>query len=253
MAFVCSIQDFLFGLLTVLCIVLCLDWYHHHILQLQCHLWYQVHMGVLCSLFLYHLQVPDWHENFLGNWSLIELWSVDVSNMYIWVLEILCVLCALQGTGQWHTQGKWIYSLSSKPFISAEKSLHGKGPKFAISPSFTPIIYYITATKHIYNLLEENNLFGRTDCYWKLCQSQGCPHKIHSWTETCILQHHPRRKESPTQPHERLHLNHSYYRQRSCLGHYRQSCILKNTWPYLVMRKCTVNAETRPSPFIPKC
>ena len=58
----------------------------------------------------------------------------------------------------------WVYKLSSKPLTSVDKSLLQKGPTFSISLSSTPIIDYITATKHICNLIGENNLFGKHDC-----------------------------------------------------------------------------------------
>ena len=58
---------------------------------------------------------------------------------------------------------KWVYILSSKSLASAEKSFLQKGSKFAIIPSSTPIIDYITATKHICDSIGENNLFGKTD------------------------------------------------------------------------------------------
>ena len=60
--------------------------------------------------------------------------------------------------------GLQLYNLFSKPLTSAEKSLLQKGPIFTMTPSFTPIIEYITATKCICDSLEENNLFRKTDC-----------------------------------------------------------------------------------------
>ena len=59
---------------------------------------------------------------------------------------------------------KWVYNLSSKPVTTVEKSLLQKGPTFGVFPSSTPILHYITATKHISDSLGVNNLFGKTAC-----------------------------------------------------------------------------------------
>ena len=53
---------------------------------------------------------------------------------------------------------------------------------FAICPLFTPIIDYITATKHITDLNGENNLFVKTDCAEYYAKVKDILTKIHSLT-----------------------------------------------------------------------
>ena len=53
------------------------------------------------------------------------------------------------------TERKWVYNLFSKPLNSAEKFPLQKGQKFAIFPSPTPTIEYISATEHICDSIGE--------------------------------------------------------------------------------------------------
>ena len=75
-----------------------------------------------------------------------------------------------------------------------------KGPKFIICPSFIHIINYITATKHIYYSVGENNHFGKTDCTEYYAKVKYILRKFTAKPKAIFSNiHHQRRKEIPTQ------------------------------------------------------